>query len=412
MTQKANSNYCASDQLVTKILLYLEKCGYLPTTIKKHENFYSGFLHFLKKKKQKTIDAASIASYLKFLEIPVTGKITNTQHYFKRSALRKLYQFKQTGAFNTKNNEWPPLPEYYDEILNEFVASEIEQKAISTISVVKMRRELRTFFHFLLERKIKTIGLLKGSHLQAFVEKLEQKFSRPSVISHIKYMRMLIRFLASTNQVSTELPKAVPKVRYIRKSRIPDVWPRLAVEKLLEAIDTNSDSGKRDYAICLLAVRLGIRIGDICSLKIEHINWERGILSFLMRKTKKRIELPLTEEVGTALIDYLKNGRPSVKDEQVIFLAHRPPFRPIGNGYNIINKHRKSAGIALDPRLRKGFHSLRYTLATQLHEASVPFSVISAMLGHSSLDITRIYAKANIEMLRSVALDWKEADNA
>lgn len=412
MTQKSNSNDCLPDQLVAKILLYLEKCGYLPTTIKKHKDFYSGFLCFLKKKKQKTIDTASIACYLKFLEIPVAGKITNTQHYFKRSALRKLYQFKQTGAFNTKNNEWPPLPEYYNEILNEFVGNEIEQKAINAISVVKMRHDLRTFFHFLLDRKIKTIGSLKGSHLQAFVEKLEQKYSRSAVIAHIKYMRMLIRFLASTNQVSTELPKAVPKVRFVRKSRIPDVWPQTAVEKMLEGIDTSSDSGKRDYAICLLAIRLGIRIGDICSLKIKHINWERGIVSFLMQKTKKRVELPLTEEVGTALIDYLKNGRPPVKDEQVIFLAHRPPFRPIGNGYNIINKHRKLANIVLDPRLRKGFHSLRSTLATQLHEASVPFSVISAMLGHSSLDVTRIYAKANIEMLRSVALDWKEADNA
>ena len=126
------------------------------------------------------------------------------------------------------------------------------------------------------------------------------------------------------------------------------------------------------------------------------------------------LSLPLTGEVGEALIDYLKSGRPHSAHREV-FLKVSPPFDPfMGNGnlHHIVTNWRRLAGISFRTPRRRGLHSLRHTLATRLLEKGTPFPTIAGILGHSSLESTRIYAKADVEALRGVALDPEEAHHA
>jgi len=206
--------------------------------------------------------------------------------------------------------------------------------------------------------------------------------------------------------------RGVPKIRFPRDARIPSVWAHELVVRLLEALDRSSAKGKRDYAILLLACRLGLRVGDIRTLKLDQLHWEDSTIEITQSKTSTPLRLPLTSEVGEALIDYLKSGRPQTAHREV-FLKVNPPFDPfVGNNlHHIVTYWRLLAGVRFRTPQRRGIHSLRHTLATRLLEKGTAFTTIAEILGHTSLESTRIYAKADVEALRSVALDPEEVNH-
>jgi len=199
----------------------------------------------------------------------------------------------------------------------------------------------------------------------------------------------------------------VPKVRLRQDARIPSVWRKEDVEALLATVDRGSPVGKRDYAILLLAARLGLRVGDIRDLRLDDINWEKSQIKVIQAKTGVHLHLPLTEEVGNAIIDYLRHGRPPT-EQRVIFLRHNAPFEPFGpenNLHHIITAYRQRAGIKLPELCKRGLNALRHSVASRLLEVGTPLQEISHIMGHLSLDTTRIYTKVDIENLRRVALD-------
>jgi integrase len=210
-----------------------------------------------------------------------------------------------------------------------------------------------------------------------------------------------------------DLSAALPKIRVPRDAKIPSVWEQELVVRLLAAVDRSSTKGKRDYVILLLACRLGLRAGDIRTLKLDQLRWEDSTIEITQSKTGTALRLPLTGEVGDALIDYLKSGRPQTTHRE-IFLKVNPPFDPFtgNNLHHIVTYWRLLAGIQFRTPQKRGAHSLRHTVATRLLEKGTPFATIAEILGHSSLESTRIYAKADVEALRSVALDPEEVTHA
>jgi len=226
-------------------------------------------------------------------------------------------------------------------------------------------------------------------------------------------MRSFLRFLTMRGILQNDLSAALPKIRVPRDAKIPSVWDQELIVRLLEAVDRGSAKGKRDYAILLLACRLGLRAGDIRTLKLDQLHWEDSTIEITQSKTGTPLRLPLTSEVGDALIDYLKSGRPQTTHRE-IFLKVNPPFDPFtgNNLHHIVTYWRLLAGIRFRTPQKRGAHSLRHTLATRLLEKGTPFTTIAEILGHSSLESTRIYAKADVEALRTVALDPEEVTHA
>ncbi len=227
-------------------------------------------------------------------------------------------------------------------------------------------------------------------------------------------LRSFLRFLYMENLVSVDLSPHVPTIRVPRDARLPSVWRPEDVAALLAAVDRASPKGKRDYAILLLACRLGLRVGDIRTLRLDHLRWDTARLEKPQEKTSQWLTLPLDEEVGDALIDYLQHGRP-VTQYREVFLRVNAPIEPLGatnNLHHLITFYRRRAGIPLPARQEKGLHSLRHTVATRLLEADTPLETIAAILGHRSLDATRLYTKVDVEALRSVAIEVEEGDHA
>jgi len=274
-------------------------------------------------------------------------------------------------------------------------------------------RELTIFLDFLNTRKARTLGQIQALDLSEFLS--FRGHLKPHTVSRlVSDVRSFLRFLTMRGILQKDLSAELPTIRVPRDASIPSVWDHELIIKLLGAIDRSSAKGKRDYAILLLACRLGLRAGDIRTLKLDHLHWEDSRIEITQSKTTTPLSLPLTEEVGEALIDYLRSGRPKTADREV-FLKLSPPFDPFresNNLYDIVTYWRRLAGITFRTPQRRGIHSLRHSLATRLLEQGTPFPTIADILGHTSLESTRIYAKANVEALRSVALDPEEVNHA
>lgn len=163
----------------------------------------------------------------------------------------------------------------------------------------------------------------------------------------------------------------------------------------------------------LLASRLGLRIGDIRELKLQDIDWKKKQISLIQHKTQKALLLPLPEDVGWAIIDYLKNGRP-VTDSQNVFVRHRPPYDtfPINSTLNhILSTVLAEASLPPEKSTNVGWHTFRRSLATNLLQNNIEITVISEILGHSDPDIAgKHYIRLDIESLKKCALEVEVKD--
>jgi len=186
-------------------------------------------------------------------------------------------------------------------------------------------------------------------------------------------LRALFKYLLKDKLIATDFSQKIPMVQSRKQTRIPSVWSVSDLKKLIAVIDRGSPVGKRDYAMILLACHLGMRVSDIKKLTFENFHWEDKQLVFTQSKTRTSLSLPLVQEVGWAVIDYLKYGRPDV-DSPCLFIRHLAPFLPFSESdhlHQIIIKYMKLAHIPVSPKKRVGMHSLRHTLASLLLDISI-----------------------------------------
>lgn len=174
---------------------------------------------------------------------------------------------------------------------------------------------------------------------------------------------------------------------------------------MLDTIDRSCPKGKRDYAMLLLAARYGLRASDIVGITYANFEWEFNRLSLVQAKTGKPVSFPLSEEIGSAIIDYIKFGRPDI-DSPHVFLEHMAPYQRISPQAlsRIVSEWMLAARIDISTR-KHGPHSLRHSLAINLFENGESPSVISEILGHSNLLTTMSYVKVDLKHLRQCALE-------
>jgi integrase len=214
-------------------------------------------------------------------------------------------------------------------------------------------------------------------------------------------------FAARDGLVDPAVLDAVPTMKSRKQTRIPSVWGPGEVARILEAIDRANPCGKRDYAIVLLIARLGLRGVDVKRLEFDDFDWPGNRLFVTQAKTGGRVQLPLLKDVGWAVIDYIRAGRPASNCPQV-FVRHTAPIGPFSDQdhlHQILVKHARVAHVAISETRRHGMHSLRHTLATRLMENGTPLEQIADILGHQSVRSTGVYLKSSLGLLAKCALD-------
>lgn len=272
-------------------------------------------------------------------------------------------------------------------------------------------KQSSNFMDFLTAQGIKSCQDITLVLINDYIKTLAG-YSYKTVEQNICSLRSFFRFLLEASEVSIDFAAKTPMVQARKQTCIPSVWTHEELKRLIDAIDRENPKGKRDYAIILLACRLGIRCSDIKNLKPENFHWEEKKLLFTQSKTRQPIILPLLPEVGWAVIDYLKYGRPKI-DSPYLFVRHMAPFGPFAEGDHLHQLIKSYMVLAHLPTLKKrrGMHSLRHTLASVLLENNTPLPVISDIIGHIDTDSTAVYLKVDLKKLRECPLDFVEVSS-
>ena len=250
------------------------------------------------------------------------------------------------------------------------------------------------------------LARLDAGVIDAFVATLAG-YQAKTVEHKLCAVRSLLRFAAGDGLIDDTVLATVPAAKSTKQARVPSVWDPADVAKILQAVDRGNPCGKRDYAIIVLITRLGLRGVDVKRLRFADLDWPGNQLSVVQAKTGQRVQLPLLKDVGWAIIDYVRYGRPACDCPQV-FVRHTAPIGPFSDQdhlHQILAKHARAAHVPLGEQRRHGMHSLRHTLATRLMEDGTPLEQIADILGHRSVASTGVYLKSSLRLLAQCALD-------
>jgi len=225
---------------------------------------------------------------------------------------------------------------------------------------------------------------------------------------NIASIKWFLRFMKAGNIIEKDfgymLKDRSSKLRSERE-RIPSFYSEEEVGKIELSVDRTNAIGKRDYAMVLLASRLGLRVSDIASLGFNNLDWDTNQIRLTQFKTGNPITLPLLPIVGNAIIDCLRYGRKKSSSDKV-FLNCSTPYLPVTGGavHSAIARAFKVAGVEVDKR-HHGGHALRFSLAQRMLELNTPMPVISEALGHRNRDVTREYVRIDLPLLGKCSLD-------
>lgn len=334
-------------------------------------------------------------------------EISRGVYYHDIRAARVLVSFADNGTVYTSYLEHGTrygLNEFYERILTEYLAQAGYEK--NTADDVEW--SIRRFLFFLQQIDHNTLAAVNDSHVRRFIMYIAKAYSDGTLHNVMCYLRS---FCTYTHEHGF-LPVDVSGLFMTSVQRENRIYPCISdeeISKLLAAIDTNTPLGKRDFAMLQLGLTLGMRTIDVVNLKLQDINWTRGEIHLVQRKTRHSVFLPLMPEAGQAIADYILNGRPACNTDY-IFLTVSAPVRKIhdetGMGW-MFNKYLRKAGIEKEAFDGKSFHSLRRRIATKMIIAGTPVTTVSQVLGQVKTESVRQYLSFDSENLRRCACDFR-----
>lgn len=287
-----------------------------------------------------------------------------------------------------------------DRLLEDYRVYLASERGLTREAIRKYTSAARLFLEDLERLDGLALERLTAADVSEFLARECPRRSISGARSLVAHLRALLRYLHVAGLIPTPLRWAVPGVADLRDRSLARGLEPAVVSRLLASCDPARRSGRRDYAILLVLVRLGLRGGEVAAMRLEDIDWRHG--EFLVRgKGGGRDRLPLPTDVGEALVDYLRH-RPRV-GSRALFLRALAPIGPMTSAAvcNVVNSACRRAELPV-----VGSHRLRHTAATEMLRAGASLPEIAQVLRHRQLKTTAIYAKVDRAALRTVALPW------
>lgn len=388
MQERCNS----FDVLKNELLEKLKARGCSSITITGYRYLYNSIISWLKDNGYEFYTKEGGSAFLQ----DYVGKHGNNQYYTNLRTvvyrLNDLVDGKWVDVHSDKGKHFILSDEFID-IVNRYCS--IETNKGLAIGTIKYKRyAISWFFH--------ELGILECFSLTQLSPKLIV-MACTKITDHNLWgeIRLFLRYLVLEKQLETDYSTLVP--HYSKPYVIPSVYSIDEIKHIENSVDTSTIQGKRDYAIILLASRMGLRSGDIIKLKIEDIKGKNEI-NIIQQKTGKALHLPLIEDVSVAIDDYL-TVRPSSMARE-IFINIYAPYNPISTGTirNLLKKYMSAADIDVGNR-KKGPHALRSSLASSMVNDNVSYETVRKVLGHSSNNAIKHYARIDVEKLRQYCLE-------
>jgi site-specific recombinase XerD len=244
---------------------------------------------------------------------------------------------------------------------------------------------------------------LDGRAVLANVRAAAEIMPGPSLRCMVTALRSFLRFLHATGRTPASLVAAVPALKTWPRTALPSALPASDARRLVAGCDTATPRGRRDAAIVLVLLRLGLRASEVARVELEDIDWRQGEMT-IRGKGGRSDQLPMPVEVGEAIATYLRGGRPTTSSRAVFLTATAPirPLSPDGVG-SLVYRVCERVDIA-----RVGPHALRRTLATETLRAGAPMSEVAQLLRHADQATSSIYAAADAAAVAALAQPWPE----
>lgn len=386
---------------ISALKIEMQKKGYSPLTMRGLENVWDALLRYASTVPATSFDEKFREEFLR-AEYGFRMDLEYTMYRVSRALelLKNYIEFGVVTGFSKKG-----LHEFIDgyrPLMTAFADGEA-RRGLAEGSMKSLWSRLYRLHLFFIDKGADTFDTVTRDMINDFIKYLAP-YSTTYVSENLRMLRRLCLYAFQNNYHSEDLSGCVPFVKNSRQQRLPAVFTEDETAKILSSFDRENPMGKRNYAIFLLAARMGLRSCDIKALEFGFINWTEKTVSFTQKKTKKYLTLPLPDDVGWAIIDYLKNGRP-VSDSKYVFIQHTPPYGQYKDLRNVLVKQMRKAGIETPANKRIGMHCFRHSLATAMLENGVPLPVISQTLGHADIASTEVYLRINISQLRLCALE-------
>jgi len=336
-----------------------------------------------------------------FIRTKIAGSLVTPYERDIIRSINVLSEFQEKGTINKSCRKLikRDLPGPIGTLMDKFLLH-LESLRRSSITISDHRLYLSRFLFYLETRHISVIEEVKEAHILSFVS--TQTNNKIGIVSTIRFF---FRFLFEERILQVDLSTVLQHYKWIKQKKLPSVYTAKEVLQIESSIHRENATGKRDYAIILLASRLGLRASDIAHLTFGNIGWENSTITLSQYKTGKVIELPLLANIGESIIDYLKYGRKK-SDSGRVFLYARAPFSPLTGAAvsSAISRIIHASGVETIGR-KHGAHAMRHSLASRFLENSESIPVISEALGHQSTTTTMSYLRIDVETLRKCALN-------
>lgn len=373
--------------------------GFAESTINTENILLNNFYDWFKINNKIDFNVNTINDYIDYIKC---GK----QYLAKiKRTLYRIYNFMETDNYKiiTFHTTTIQVSDNYNNYINEYLNIIKTDFDITTINNKKVF--LKLFFKYLEEKRILNLSNLNKHNITDFLNECISKYSKAYFNKIAYFIRQYLNYLFNTNIISFTGNDVIPKLNACYSTPIPTTYTIEEIKEILNSVDKNTKIGKRDYLILLLLSTYGIRIGDVCNLKINNFNFKTNKLSFIQRKTNKFLELPIFDEIKFAFIDYLKNSRPNY-NSNFLFITYVKPYRKYDKKSlrDVVPKYLKIANINITNK-KTGAHTLRHSLASNMLLNGSSIKQISDILGHNYLSTSNLYLTIDIKKLQELCLE-------
>lgn len=379
-----------SERIINSLAADLDRAGYVRATRRRHLRAARHALHWAEARgvELESLDEAQVARFGRHLRACRCAGFTfpgieRRCGELVTGVLLLLSSARTAGIVRSRPKEHDPVPD------PPLVAAFSEWMRGARGAKESTVRIYRPILLDMLQALHYPATSFRPEALRAFVVERSRRHGRSKAKLVVTAMRMFLRYLATQGACPSALVCAVPTVAYWRLSSTPRYLPASDVDRVVNACDPSTAVGARDRAIILLLARLGFRASDIIALCLPDLDWRQSTVS-VAGKSRLAVRLPLTQEVGDAVLHYLECGRPGIRDEHV-FLRACAPWGALnwhGAISSLVARAIRRAGVSAASH---GAHTLRHSAATEMLRGGASLQTIGAVLRHRSVETTAQY---------------------
>jgi site-specific recombinase XerD len=339
------------------------------------------------------IDASTLERFVAF-----------RQRRFKRRRDDRIALCRLLNIVHPQQQRIMPDPTAQQIVLQQFRLYLEQERGLSAATVVNYTPIIRAFLSDRFQTGDIDLQAVSASDITGFVQRQAERIHSKRAPLVVSALRSFLRHLLYRGAIHTDLGACVPTIATWSLSKIPKFLPADQIQKVLDSCDRSTALGKRNYAILLLLARLGLRAGEVVVLTLDDIDWEAGVIT-VRGKGKRVAQLPMPTDVGAAIVEYLREGRPRSTTRR-LFIRQKAPLVGLANSIaicSLVDRALEKAGVESSYR---GSHLFRHSLATQMVNNGATLPEIGELLRHRRPDTTAIYAKVDLVSLRTIAISW------